>query len=96
MSDLQVESCVLGICRAVGGDRFTLRQVVRRTACDHPEIIRELPSVWARLMESQRVQALDVRLGGLYRVVSSGQEASPSGVSEFTSSHTPASQPARF
>ena len=94
MSELQVERCVLGICRAVGGDRFTLRQVVRRTACDHPEIIRELPAVWARLMDSHRVQALDDRMGGLYRVVSPWEDASPCSVHEFTSSHTPASQPA--
>jgi hypothetical protein len=94
MSELQVESCVLGICRAVGGDRFTLRQVVRRAACDHPELIRELPSVWARLMDSHRVQALDERMGGLYRVVSTFPDDSPCGVPELSASRTPASQPA--
>jgi hypothetical protein len=68
MTEIQTESCVLGICRAVGGERFTLRQVVRRVASDHPEIIRELPAVWARLMEARRVQAMK-DLSGLYRVV---------------------------
>ncbi|RBP45032.1 hypothetical protein DES53_10327 [Roseimicrobium gellanilyticum] len=69
MTEMQTETCVLGICRAVGGERFTLRQVVRRVADDHPEIIQELPAVWARLMESHRVQAMHESLGGLYRVV---------------------------
>jgi hypothetical protein len=69
MTEIQTESCVLGICRAVGGERFTLRQVVRRVANDHPEIIPDLPAVWARLMDSQRVQAMNAKLGGVYRVV---------------------------
>lgn len=69
MTEFQADNRVLGICRSVGGERFTLRQVVRRTACDYPEFIEELPAVWARLMESHRVQALDERLGGVYRVV---------------------------
>ncbi len=69
MTEIQTESCVLGICRAVGGERFTLRQVVRRVANDHPEIMCELPAVWSRLMDSHRVQAMNDKFGGLYRVV---------------------------
>lgn len=69
MTQIQTESCVLRACSAVGGERFTLRQVVRRIASDHPEIIPELPAVWARLMESHRVQVMNENLGGLYRIV---------------------------
>lgn len=67
--ELQAESYVLSICRAVGGERFTLRQVVRRTASERPEMIKELPSVWAKLMETHRVQAMAEPCSGVYRVV---------------------------
>lgn len=71
MSDLQMDRCVLQYCRAVGGERFTLRQVVKRVASERPELMDALPTTWARLMEAHRVRVLSERLGGLYCVVRS-------------------------